>query len=70
VADLVRLTVVVSQGEADIICALLRTEGIRCSERATDMFADRGGGFGGWREILVEEADVTAGLELLASARG
>jgi hypothetical protein len=67
-ADLVRLTVVVSQGEADIICALLRTERIGCSEHATDMHPERGGGSGGWREILVEEADLTAGRELLASA--
>ena len=69
-ADLVHLTVVGSQGEADIICGLLRTEGIKCSERVTDMHAERGGGFGGWREILVEETTLTAARELLSSARG
>jgi hypothetical protein len=32
------------------------------------MSAERGGGFGGWREILVEESDLPAARQLLASA--
>jgi Putative prokaryotic signal transducing protein len=64
----VHLTVVASQGEADVICSFLRSAEIKCADRATDMFAERGGGFGGWREILVEETDLAAARELLASA--
>jgi hypothetical protein len=62
----VRLTVVATQGEADVICSLLRTEGIRCGDRAADgLGAERGGGFGGWREVLVEEHDLSAARELI-----
>jgi hypothetical protein len=64
----VRLTVVASQGEADVICSLLRSADIRCADRATGIFAERGGGFGGWREVLVDEDDLAAARELLASA--
>jgi len=46
----VRLTVVATQGEADMICSLLRTEGIVCGDRAADgLGAEPDGGFGGWR---------------------
>jgi hypothetical protein len=65
VADVVRLTVVASQGEADVICSLLRSAEIKCADRATDMLAERGSGFGGWREILVRETDLAAARELL-----
>jgi hypothetical protein len=33
----VRLTVVWSQAEADVICALLRANGIKCDDRAADI---------------------------------
>ena len=61
----VRLTVVGSQGEADILCSLLRTAGIRCADRAADLTNERGGGWGGWREILVAEEDLEAAQALL-----
>ena len=32
------------------------------------MSAERGGGFGGWREILVEESDLPAARQLLTNA--
>ena len=67
-AGVVRLKVVASQGEADVICSLLRSAKIRCAERATNMSAERGGGFGGWREILVEESDLPAARQLLTNA--
>lgn len=63
----VRLTVVGSQGEADIICSLLRVNGIRCGERAASVSVEGGGGFGGWREILVSEDQLEAARELLAT---
>ncbi len=62
----VRLTVVATQGEADLICSLLRTEGIACGDRAANgLGAEPGGGFGGWREVLVEEDDLPAARELI-----
>jgi len=67
VADTVRLTVVPSQGEADVICSFLRAHGIGCGERATDFSAERGGGYGGWREVLVSETDVAVARDLIAS---
>jgi hypothetical protein len=66
-ADVVRLTVVGSQGEADVICSFLRTNGIECSERVADVSAERGGGFGGWREILVPADQLETARELLPS---
>jgi type III secretory pathway lipoprotein EscJ len=60
----VRLTVVASQGEADVICSLLRAHGIRCAERLADSIESSGG----WREILVSKADLASASELLASA--
>jgi hypothetical protein len=63
----VRLTVVATQGEADVICSLLRTERIVSGDRAADgLGAERGGGFGGWREVLVEEADLERARALIA----
>jgi hypothetical protein len=61
----VRLTVVASQGEADVICSLLRAHRIKCADRATDFSAEQGGGWGGQREILVARADLASAQELL-----
>jgi hypothetical protein len=61
----VRLTVVASQGEADVICSMLRAEGIKCAERVADSIES----IGNWREVLVAEADLTQARELLASAQ-
>ena len=64
----VHLTVVANQGEADIVCSMLRAEGIKCGERQTDLSAQPFlVGYGGWREILVAEADLEAARELLAA---
>jgi hypothetical protein len=62
---LVRLTVVGSQGEANVISSLLRTAGIECFDRAAEPFDT----FQTWREILVKEADLATAREVLASAR-
>jgi hypothetical protein len=64
----VRLTVVGSQGEADVMCSLLRAHGIECDERATDYSAEQGGGWGGQREILVRQADLVAAQELISTS--
>lgn len=65
----VRLTVVPDEGEAEALCGLLRTEGIRCAHVITNVAA-RGPllrTFGGWREVLVDEADLTRARELLTA---
>jgi hypothetical protein len=67
VADVVRLTIVGSKGEADVICSLLRAHGIDCVDRGADLSAEQGGGFLGWREILVNEDDLDPARELLES---
>jgi hypothetical protein len=68
---LVHLTVVPTANEAEIITALLRTEGIESEDRATNL----GSGFmdgmpgGGPREILVEEESLARAQELVAGAQ-
>jgi hypothetical protein len=71
----VRLTVVGDEVEAAVICGLLRTEGIACHERRTDMGAGawEATGSGGPREILVARSDLERARELLepgTSSRG
>ena len=61
----VHLTAVGSQTEADIICSLLRENGIKCGDRPTDVAIQGMGGSGGWREILVSEEQLEAARELL-----
>jgi len=60
----VRLTVVASQGEADVICSMLRAEGIDCAERMADSVETAWN----WREILVAESDLASARELLPRA--
>jgi hypothetical protein len=67
-SELVRLTVVSSEVEGEMIRGLLTTEGIESMLRPTDTAA---GAFDGWspggaREILVSEADLEAARELIA----
>jgi hypothetical protein len=69
---LVRLTVVPDEGEAEIMCGLLRTEGITCDYCWSDLDTggSEGGGstFAGFRAILVDESDVDRARELLPEA--
>ena len=53
--NVVRFMVVGNSMEADTICGLLRTEGIACDHRQTDVGAGAGDAVGdsGPREILV-----------------
>ena len=59
------MTVVPDVGEAEILCRMLRAEQVRCTHRVTNPAAERGLEFGGWREILVDEADLSRARELL-----
>ena len=63
-----RLTVVPDEGAAEALVGLLRSEGIECFYRDTDVSAAGifgGSTFGGWREILVDEEDLDRARELL-----
>ncbi len=64
----VRLTVVPTEGEAEVIRGLLATEGIECLLRPTDVAAGAldGSAGAGAREILVREADLEAARALIA----
>jgi hypothetical protein len=64
----VALDVVGSELEADVICGLLRTEGIECSVRKTNFavgLADGSASSAGPREIVVHAADLARAREIL-----
>jgi hypothetical protein len=65
----VRLKVVGNSLEAETICGLLRTEGIACDHRQTDMGAGAGDalGDGGPREIVVARDDLESAQQLVTT---
>jgi hypothetical protein len=65
--ELVRLTIVGGEPEAEVIRGLLATEGIESMQRPTDVAAGALDGWaaGGTREILVRAGDLEAARELL-----
>jgi Putative prokaryotic signal transducing protein len=67
--ELVRLTVVSSEAEAEVIRGLLATDGIESMQRPTDAAAGALDGWaaGGAREILVRAGDLETARELIAS---
>jgi hypothetical protein len=67
VSDLVRLTIVGSESEAEMLRGLLRTEGIESMHRPTDFAAGALDGWaaGGAREILVRAADLERAREFV-----
>jgi hypothetical protein len=66
-SNAVRLTTTENEIEAEILCGMLRAEGIQCVQQPTNYSADQsmGGGLGGWREVLVDEADLDRARKLL-----
>jgi len=68
---LVHLTVLPNEYEAELLCALLRTEGIECDQRSTNLSVGMMDGMpgGGPREIVVAEQSLTRAQELLAASR-
>jgi Putative prokaryotic signal transducing protein len=67
--EAVTLTVVGSDVEAEMVCGLLRSNGIRCSYRKTNYGAAIGDASGvsmtGPTEVLVDEHDLEAARRLL-----
>jgi hypothetical protein len=65
----VRLMVVGNSMEAETICGLLRTEGIACDHRQTDMGAGAGDAVGstGPREILVARENLESARQLVTT---
>ena len=65
--ELVRLTVVGSEAEAELVRALLQTEGIESMQRPTDFAAGALDGWaaGGAREVLVHADDLDAARALV-----
>jgi Putative prokaryotic signal transducing protein len=65
--ELIRLTIVPSESEAELLRGLLATEGIESIQRPTDFAAGALDGWaaGGAREILVRSADVETARELI-----
>jgi hypothetical protein len=60
----VRLKIAVDETEAEVVCGLLRSEGIRCFHRPTDLTAHVAiQGPVGWREVLVNEEDLVRARE-------
>ncbi len=66
-SDVVVVTVVSGEPEADVVCGLLRSAGIECAFRETDAIDSPLEEFtaAGPREILVRESDLEAAKELL-----
>lgn len=66
-SELVRVTIVSTESEAEMLRGLLATEGIESIQRPTDFAAGALDGWaaGGAREILVRSGDVEAARELL-----
>jgi putative signal transducing protein len=67
--NVVQLMVVGNSMEAETICGLLRTEGIACDHRQTDMGAGAGDAVGdsGPREILVARDDLESARQLVTA---
>ena len=69
--DLVRVAVAPNEAEAEVICGLLRSEGIKCFYRQTDMAQAVYEGSvpsAGWQEVVVVAGDAERAREILAAA--
>jgi Putative prokaryotic signal transducing protein len=64
--------VVSGESEAEVVCGLLRSAGIKCAYRDTEAIDSSLEDFmpAGAREVLVAESDLEAAKELLADAEG
>lgn len=65
--ELVVVEVVATQAEAELLCSLLRSEGIRCTHRVSNYGAGAADGMpvGGPQEVIVRSEDLTSAREVL-----
>ena len=65
------VTVVSGESEAEVVCGLLRSAGIKCAYRDTEVIDTSLEDFmpAGSREILVDPADLEAAKQLIADAQ-
>jgi hypothetical protein len=65
------VTVVSGESEAEVVCGLLRSAGIKCAYRDTEAIDSSLEDFmsAGSREILVDAADLEAAKQLIADAQ-
>jgi hypothetical protein len=69
-SELVAVTVVPNEAEADLVCGMLQANVVACRFRQTDFGAGSMDGMpGGPQQILVQESDVDRARDLLAKAR-
>jgi len=71
VTEPVVVTIVPNEAAADVVCTFLRSEGIRCAHRVTNVGAGSWDGVpnaGGAREVLVDPSDLDAARNALAAA--
>jgi Putative prokaryotic signal transducing protein len=70
--DAVVLTTVSGESEAEVVCGLLRSQGIECGHRDTEAIDSPLEDFiaAGAQEILVHAVDLDAAKELLAAQQG
>jgi hypothetical protein len=66
--DLVVAEVVATEAEAELLCSLLRNEGIRCTYRVSNYGAGAGDGLavGGPQEVIVRSEDLESARTILA----
>jgi hypothetical protein len=69
---MVALTMVRSEAEAEVLCGMLRANGIACGYQQTNVGAGAADGFtrGGALEIYVAGGDVRRAQELLRAEHG
>jgi Putative prokaryotic signal transducing protein len=65
--ELVVVEVVASEPEAELLCSLLRSAGIRCTYRVTNVGAGAADGLavGGPQEVVVRAEDVESARDVL-----
>lgn len=68
----VRLLIASNEPEAEIVCSLLRADGLRCTYRITDLAFGSGGELpssgAGPREVLVRRDELERAREVIAAA--
>jgi hypothetical protein len=65
--ELVVVEVVATEPEAELLCSLLRSEGIKCTHRVSNYGAGAADGMpvGGPQEVIVRSEDLASAREVL-----